>query len=180
MAELYEPIPNKFGLQPGDVLVQHRGFPWVQLSQLATGHPYPHAGLISRVKADGTVLMYENIWKGVTETLVTEENFKNFEVWRPGSEQFACPQEIKWKAIDYMKARLGQMYGYGHLLEIILLHGGHDPCSDNTEDDNRLMVCSELIAMAYWRSGYDLVPNVSERETMPWDLRNPERLVHIH
>lgn len=172
------PTTNKFGLQPGDILVQSKGFPWVQLSKLFTGHPYPHARIVSRTKLDGTVMTYEDIWRGISETELSLEELENYEVWRPN-----CIMGVNYAALDWIKARLGQCYGYGRLIEIIIRKGGKLPYPDNWDDDltkdDRQMVCSELIAMAFYRSSYDLVPKVSNRETMPWDMRNPDRLTRI-
>ncbi len=165
--------------QMGDVLIQYKGEPWVTVSKVVTGHPFPHARAVLKVHRDGSVETIENIWKGVSQTyLGAQELQERFEIWRPN-----CHRMVKLGALEWMAAHNGQPYGYLNLVRLGLLyrlgldvHPGRD---NDPAQDNRPMICSELIAMAYYRNGYDLVPEVSDRDTMPWDLRNPHRLTRI-
>jgi hypothetical protein len=109
---------------------------------------------------------------GVNE-YVMPDDLDTFEVWRP-----ECDILTKHRAIEWMRERTGQLYDYGRLAEIILLRGqfnqGEIDGYDDESYDGHLMVCSELIARGYWRAGYDLVPEISNRATMPWNLRNEQ------
>lgn len=166
-------------LKPGDVLVQCGGQPWVAMSEIFCGKPFPHAIIVSQVHEDG-IHFVEN-GKTMSWSAQIQESFMpmsmvlngNLEVWRPNTTD-----KIKQSAISWMKARMGENYGFGRLIGIGLLYrlGISDFEGIDDEDvskDDRRMVCSETIAMAFYRSGYDVAPTVSNRQTMPWDLRNP-------
>lgn len=166
---------------PGDVLVQAHGFPWPQLAWAATGMPYPHSQLVTRVEpilGDEKAMVDPamRVWivedhdRGVYEKPAW--NLDWFEVWRP-----LCSDEIKAQAIALMLAHGGEAYGIEKLLRITaftrlgLLTVPAD--YDDARHDHDPMVCSEIVARSYWRAGYDLVPGVSNRITLPGELRNP-------
>jgi hypothetical protein len=162
----------------GDVLVQCGGEPWPTLAWLFTGAAFPHAMMVSRVDLspvfkEPTVFVLENSYNGVHEKIFDE--FDHFEVWRP-----YCDAATKLAAVDWMRAHVGEGYGYGHLAQIVIgyrLGLRHRPgMDDDVSQDGRRKVCSETIAMAYYRSGYDLVPAVQDVDTLPKDLRNADTL----
>jgi hypothetical protein len=170
-------------LHVGDVLVQSGGEPWVTAARILTGHPFPHAAVVSSVGLGGTIYIIENgkpypgRVAGVYERGLTD--FQNFEVWRPN-----CDFLTRSKAVDWMRTREGEVYGYVRMIQIATMYRWgrlpHTPgMDDDPSQDIRPMVCSELIAMGYYRSGYDLVPEVENRDTMPWDLRNTARLTRV-
>ena len=155
--------------QVGDVLVQKGGQPWVFLANIFTGHPYPHARMISLVTPE-RVYTIEDMMYGVKEYQFND--LKNFEVWRP-----RCSDKIKGNAIRWARTHRDEGYGYLRLLEICLGYRlgmrSRPGMDDDVSQDNRRKVCSELVAMAYYRSGFDLVPGVENRDTMPYELRSP-------
>jgi hypothetical protein len=163
-------------LKAGDILVQKSGEPWVSLAKVFCGKPNPHAIMISRI-GDGKIFFLEN-GKTVGKKAMIQESelpvswVENFEVIRPN-----CGDEIKQKAIKWVQEKSGQPYSFLRLIQVGLLYrlGFSDFEGIDDEDvsmDSRRMICSETIAMAYYRSGYDVAPNVSNRQTMPWDLLN--------
>jgi hypothetical protein len=170
-------MPTGHGLlQPGDVLVQYRGEPWVTCARLIIGRPYPHARVVSRADTSGVWIIedgkpFGRTLAGVNEYLLPDD-LDSFEVWRPN-----CDATTKTQAVEWMRQHVGQLYDYGRMAEIVLLRGhfsrGEIDGFDDETYDGHPMVCSELIARGYWRAGYDLVPVISNRATMPWDLRNP-------
>jgi hypothetical protein len=177
-------------LKSGDVLIQCAGEPWKTGCNVFTGHPFPHAMMVSKIGVPvpdhfsgftpNDVYVIEDGGSGVTEHLFdpvgngwTTFPLDHFEVWRP-----RCDDTIKQAAITWARSRMGEGYSYGHLAIILALYRIRGSQSqpgwdDDPQYDNRKKVCSELIAMAFYRSGYDLVPLISDSNTMPWDLRNP-------
>ena len=159
-------------LLPGDILIQYRGQPWCWLAWLTTGQPYPHAQIVSRVDpATSTtprvVWVIENSADGLREKPAYQ--LDSFTVARPN-----CDQATKMRAIAWIKAHTGENYGYGHMLEIVfgyrLGRRSHPGIDDDVTQDRRDKVCSETIAMGYYRSGFDLVPHVCDRDTLPRDF----------
>jgi hypothetical protein len=179
-------IINKQQLQLGDVLVQYKGQPWVWGAQILIGHPYPHARCVSRVDEKGVWVIEDGkqfLWSnaGVHEYIMPKD-LNSFEVWRPNTDDLT-----KQAAVQWMQSHKGQMYDYGRMAELAMLSRVHllppQPGMDNdTSYDNRSMICSELIAMGYYRGGqktgsnYDPCPHVTDRSAGPWDLRNPNTL----
>lgn len=164
-------------LQVGDVLVQAKGFPWPELAWLATGEPFPHAQIVSAV---------ETRWDGTQDIKIIESHATGlwekdpwhlgwFEVWRPG-----WTDEQRDATIARLLEHQGTIYAYHKLVGIGIgtrLGLWQEPEDfDAIHHDSDPMYCSEAIARHAWRSGYDLVPGVSNRNTLPADLRNPERL----
>ena len=168
-------------LQVGDILIQKRGEPWTFLARLFCGQPYPHARVVSRIvmyppcpavpqDKNPTYRIYtlENNW-WIRETELF--NLDDYEVWRP-----RCSDDIKRRALAWIEDHRGESYGFMRLIEIafgyrwgLRKRPGMD---DDLSKDNRLKVCSETIAMGYYRNGYDVAPHVQDIDTMPWDLRN--------
>jgi hypothetical protein len=157
-------------LQLGDVLVQYQGQPWVWGAQTFTGHPYPHARCVSRVDSTGVWIIEDGkqlftSQAGVHEYLLPND-LDSFEVWRPNTDSVT-----KTTAVIWMQGHKGQMYEPG--------------LDEDQSFDNRPMICSELIAMGYYRAGrqtgtmYDPCPQVTDRSAGPWDLRNPITLTFI-
>ncbi len=165
-------------LNPGDVLVQKKGQPWVFLVWLFTGQRFPHAVLIKEWRDDGVIHASEAVWQGVKRSTFRPSDLERYECWRP-----SCEAAIKQKALTWVENHLGQGYGYWNAFCRMLKHrfglDFHPGMDDDCGRDDRDMICSELIAMAYFRAGYDLVPGVCDVETMPADLRNPDRLVRV-
>jgi hypothetical protein len=161
--------------QPGDVLVQSKGQPWVFAANLVLGHPYPHAAMVHSIGLM-SVYILQNSYNGIH--IEPCRNLDQFEVWRP-----LCDDETKRKAITWMEKHCGEMYGYDRLAELVLGYREgwfeRPGMDDDPSQDGRRKVCSETIALAYYRAGYDLVPDVDNRDTMPFELRNPARLVEI-
>jgi hypothetical protein len=159
----------------GDVLVQCKGEPWPTLAWLATGEPYPHAQIVSNV--DGpNIWIIESHLDGLQEKRMWTEDW--FEVWRP-----ECSTQIKAATVESLRAHTGIVYPYHKIIQVGIGYRlglwleAED--FDAQHNDNEAMMCSEAIARHYWRNGYDLVPGVSNRNTLPKDLRNPLRLTHI-
>lgn len=173
-------MPMPSDLRVGDVLVQHKGEPWVSGCRLICGYPYPHARVVSKTSGSEVWIIesgkpWDKKVAGVNE-YVLPGDLDSFEIWRPN-----CDAAIKYKAIEWMRAHVGEMYAYSRMLQILVLRGeinkGTTPgLDDDPAFDNNPKVCSELIAMGFYRAGYDLVPLVSNRATMPWDLRNPKTM----
>lgn len=173
MIELYD-------LMPGDILIQYKGEPWVTGAKIFTGHPFPHSMMVSSVCGD-RVSVIEASAMGVAERdfnvydMFSTFPIDHYEAWRPKCNLGVTSMAIEW-ARDRIAAREG--YGYLHLILILSTYritGGNiiAGLDDLPEFDSRKKICSELIAMAYYRSGYDLVPHIADVNTMPWDLRNP-------
>ena len=172
-------MPQLSDLRPGDILVQCKGEPWRTGSHIFTGHPYPHAMLVTYNGCDGVYILEDGPF-GVEEKEFGREwdgfttfPLDHYEIWRP-----RCDQETKDKAIEWARKRRGEGYGYFRLALVLALYrvkgaGTVPGWDDDPRYDNRKKICSELIAMAYYRSGYDVVPHISDSNTMPWDLRNP-------
>jgi hypothetical protein len=105
-------------------------------------------------------------------------NIEWFEVWRPN-----CNQTIKDLVVQDLRDHQGLVYAYHKFLMIAagtrlgLWQEAED--FDATHYDCEPMYCAEAIARHYWRRGYDLVPGVSNRNTLPKDLRNPTRLTFM-
>lgn len=171
-----------FKYEPGDVLVQCGGEPWPTLSWIFTGWAFPHASLVTRVEPCAVLFTGQQVWivensyDGIKEKELVNPDL--YEVWRP-----LCGDETKAKAIAWARGHVGEAYGYNRLMEIVVGYRvGLRPrpgMDDDASQDGRRKVCSETIAMAYYRSGYDLVPMVQDVDTMPWNLRNRERLVPV-
>ena len=171
-------------LKPGDILVQCKGEPWRTGAHIFTGHPYPHSMLVTYNGYDGVYIIEDGPF-GIQEVEFGREwdnwsvfPLDHYEVWRP-SEEKGCTKEIKQNAIEWARKRKGEGYGYLKLITILALYRLNGPGSfpgwdDDSKFDNRRKICSELIAMAYYRSGYDVVPYITDSNTMPWDLRNPK------
>lgn len=166
-------------VKEGDILVQIKGEPWRWAANFFTGAPYPHACLVSKVRGDDFWII-ENSTMGISERKWENPDMRftypldHYEIWRP-----KCSDIIKVKAIDWARDRMGESYGYWKLLFIGLTYRfwktkevpGMD---DDLSLDRRQKVCSETIAMGYYRNGYDVAPHVSDKLTMPSDLRNKE------
>jgi hypothetical protein len=160
----------------GDVLVQARGFPWPQLAYIFTGEPFPHAQIVSVVDDQGRILkIIESHATGLMEKDPWSETKDWFEVWRP-----KCSNDVKQEAILWLLGREGLVYPIHKLLAIAagtrlgLWQEGEE--FDSEYCDSEPMVCSEAITRALWRSGYDPAPGVSNRNTLPADLRNPRTM----
>lgn len=177
--------------QIGDILVQSKGQPWCWLADKVTGEPFPHAAIVSDVTA-GTPAMPEltdlaaGIWAGRKITIIENHihglaeygaiDLQNYEVWRP-----ICDEETKAQAIAWIRSHLGEGYGYFRLAELVVgypLGMRTRPGMDNdVSQDGRRKVCSETIAMGFYRAGqlcgnrFDIAPEVVDRDTMPKDLR---------
>lgn len=162
--------------KPGDVLVQNEGWPWTWGAQLVTGEPFPHAALVHDV-GPVNVWIVENSYDGVK--VKPCPNLAQYEIWRP-----RCPDEVKQHAIAWALEHVGESYGYARLAELVFGYRAglrtRPGMDDDYSQDGRLKVCSELIAMAYYRSAFDLVPNVQDRDTLPKDLRNAVCLERIY
>lgn len=177
--------------QKGDILVQSNGQPWCWLAELVTGQPFPHAAIVTDVTPgnphypDLTDLGY-GVWAGHKITMI-ENHIKGlreyaaydlgkYEVWRP-----TCDEATKDSAIAWIRSHLGEGYGYFRLMELVIgypLGMRTRPGMDNdVSQDGRRKVCSETLAMGYLRAGqlcgnqFDIAPNVTDRDTMPMDLR---------
>lgn len=164
----------------GDILVQCDGEPWTTGCELITGHPFPHAMLITGEDGD-FVNFIENGKTNSNAAMIRDGKLHKslinngyYEIWRP-----KCDDKTKDLAIKWCEKRIGTQYGYFRMLTIASTYrlGFSDWEGINDDDfsqDDRGMVCSEMIAMAFYRSGYDVAPGVSNRQTMPWDLRNSQ------
>ena len=161
--------------KPGDVLVQAYGFPWPELAWLATGEPFPHAQLVTAVEGAQVTIIEEHA-DGLKERAAWD--LEMFEIWRPLWTDEQCAGTVAW-----LRARQGVVYGRAKLVEIGIgtrLGLFQEPENFDAQHlDCEPMVCSEVIARAAWRNGYDLVPGVSNRNTLPKDLRNPTRLLPV-
>lgn len=154
------------------MLIQYVGQPWVWGAEVFTGHPNPHARCVSRVDSTGVYIIEEGPL-GVNEHLQGDDLYQ-FEVWRP-----KCSDDVKAAAITWMRNHVGEGYGYVHLAWLVITFRllGDAPVpglDDDPKYDNVRKICSELIAMGYYRSKGDLVPNISDRAVLPFELRNPE------
>lgn len=173
-------MPQLSDLRPGDVLVQCKGEPWRTGAAVFTGHPFPHSMLVTYNGYDGTYII-EDGPNGVQEVEfgrewngLTSFPLDHYEVWRP-----RCDNEIKESAIKWARLHAKESYNYLGLISILLFYRIYKNktfvgMDDDVSQDNRKKWCSELIAMSYYRSDYDLVPLVVDHATMPWDLRNLE------
>jgi uncharacterized protein YycO len=162
-------------IQVGDVLVQHQGQPWVALAQFFTGYPFPHVRLVSDVYKH-FVFTVEETPLGVQDTLVGTPS--DYVVRRP-----MCADDIKVRAVEWARTHINEPYDYSRLLQLMLSYriGNYKQpgMDDNVALDDRKKVCSELVAMAYYRSGYDLVPAVCDRDTLPHELVFSDRLLTV-
>ena len=82
--------------------------------------------------------------------------------------------DIKINSINWMRDHIGEGYGYCHLFFIVLGDKVDPGMDDDYSKDNRRKICSELGAMGYYRNNYDIAPTVSDYQTLPWNLRNPD------
>lgn len=171
-------------LKPGDILIQDQGEPWCTLARFITGEPYPHAAIVSRVEGD-RLWIIENSYDGLHEKEIDPEiALRNFLARRP-----LCDDATKAAALDWIRARLGEGYGYCRLLEIVIWYPlgmrTRPGMDDDVSQDDRRKVCSETIAMGYYRagqktgSGFDLVPAVADRDTLPKELAFTDQAVDI-
>lgn len=158
----------------GDILVQRDKTIWTKLAQFIAGQPYPHA-LIVEGKGISYVDCYESGPIGIEKkqiaiSMVTRENY---ELWRPN-----CSFEIKLKAVEWMIQNDDALYDYGNLLLLAVM------CRFGfrrrvKKQANKMFVCSEAISAAYHTNGYDLVPELEDSDTKPWDLRNEKTCTRV-
>lgn len=91
------------------------------------------------------------------------------------------------RVADAALARLGQPYGWLHLVRIALsklptkllrlipyvgkwIPAGRQWSEDDQEPSGPRMICSEYVAHCYRAGGADLVPRLADRDTTPGDL----------
>lgn len=169
-------------LMVGDVLVQIQGEPWCTIAGVLTGAPYPHVAIVSRVDVESNrIWIIENSWDGLREKEPAAHWFKDFLARRPLTDEATIRETLNW-----INDHLNEGYGYGRLAEIVigsLLGSQTRPgMDDDVSQDGRRKVCSETLAMGFYRagqrtgSGYDAVPDVADRDTLPKDLRFSDRL----
>jgi len=96
--------------------------------------------------------------------------------------------------VDAALARLGQPYGYLHLVRIALsklptvllrrlpvvgrwIPAGRQWSEDDREPGGPSMICSEYVSSCYRAGGLDLVPRLADRDTTPGDLARSAALL---
>ena len=167
-------------VKPGDILVQCKGEPWVTAARLFTGFPYPHTRFVADVSLQGTVWTLEETPTGPQRTRL-DNLVSDYIIRRPEGISY---EQIA-KATKWMEDRIGQHYDYPRLAVIVAgtrfrlgLEEKFD--DDDTSLDNRPMICSEYNAIGLYRAGYDPVPHVNNRNTLPWDYLISTRLSTPH
>lgn len=158
-----------FNLEIGDILIQRDKTIWTKLAQFIAGQPYPHALLVGG-KTKNYAVCYESGPFGIEEKSVplSQINLQNYELWRPN-----CSYEIKFEAVQWMIENDDATYNYLNLLTLAFMVRFGIKSRAKLEN-KKCYVCSEAISLAYKTSGYDLVPELQDADTKPWDLRNEQ------
>ena len=162
-------------LQQGDVLVQHDNTWWTQVAKLLANQPYPHAIIIDNPEK---LLVWQSIYNGVgASTMTMEDVLARFEIWRPNTTP-----EVKKAALALIRTNAHRLYGYANLLIVLAMYKLRVTKRPNflKEDGDEGYICSQLIAEGYAKAGYDLVPELDDEDTKPWDLRNPKTMTRIY
>jgi hypothetical protein len=164
---------SKVILKPGDILVQQKGEPWVSLARAFTGYPHPHTRYVCDISLQGTVWTMEETPKGPQRTRLDNDP-RDYIIRRPKNISY----DQIMGATKWMEDRVGGRYAYERLAVIVIgtrARYGLDKKfnDDDVSLDNRPMICSEYNATGLYRQGYDPVPHVNNRNTLPWDFLHP-------
>lgn len=163
-------------LMMGDILIQRDKTIWTKIAQFIAGQPYPHALLIGG-KTRNYAICYESGPFGISEKSVNLDliNLDNYELWRP-----RCDYKIKFNAVQWMIENDDASYDYLNLLSLAVMIKLKIRSREKIDaSKKRAYVCSEAISNAYRNSGFDLVPELQDADTKPWDLRNEQTCVRI-
>ena len=156
-------------LKTGDILLFYPASIMGRISLFFAGGKYSHAALVS--VEDGTPFCIEvREWIGGRKIILAEYRKAEpayIDVYRTNS--LFTDQANPLKAVAHMKEFIGTKYGWWHVITAIIrrrfgIKLKHKECEKHPP------FCSEAIARAFRKAGWDIVPYAWDRETLPRDL----------
>jgi hypothetical protein len=172
MSNKQRPTSNKYGLEPGDILLKVRCNFMELLFKFLTGRSLLQIKVISKIEKDGSIKVFEPLLDSVKETSLRDP--ENYQVLRVTAEDL----DLQWEVVDFIRMHLDLAYNYVEFSNIIGKYKGKVP-RHGLEFDNK-MLFSHLVALSYREAGVILVPEIRDRQLLPEDFRKSYYLKDIY
>jgi hypothetical protein len=173
-----KPVTNKYGFEPGDILIKVKHNYREKIFNFLTGHSVPDIKIVSRVRADGCIFTYEVQLESIKEVLFLAPgemfNPDVYQVWRVEVDHF----DVKLEALDLLRMYIDLGYNYFESVAALIKFNNKIP-RHGLEFDNK-MIFSHLINLVFREAGVVLLPEIKNYQMMPHDFRKSDFVKNIY